>query len=532
MPVISSVLNAIGPSLITAAVTSLGLPGAGVIAGLPRLASLFAGPIDPGQGFSGASAVPQGTRIAELFQLQTNLRVQTAADPRIRAGFTGVPVGQGLSGLPGEGGSLEVPAPKRRPRGIGIASINAAVLGRTEEGRARLETEFAVIPTATPRDPTVGRSVGIGSPSPLLRKARESLLAATQTALSFDPAVAALGEERIAQIMAAPARTVGTPTQGPARFLSGLIDIPALFQKRELDARPAELAEARELAATQSLQNPFFNAVIQAFNAGQLPGAEVSPALRTALGAPRALTGAGVPPRAATRPGGGPTQSAPTAPARSTTMPHLPSGLPHPIDALKTFPSAGGFSGILADLTTTTIPSQTRRSTTMPNVPTGPAAATTGGFGGFLSGLTDVVGALTPLALPFINRAAQPTVNVPQFAPAQFSPVSMPGGAPVGGGIGRPLNVGFPGEGSFAAQPVGLFGALGAATGLGGGACIVPTASAPTMRLPSRVDVPTTDAAGNQRFTTFKNMGRPVLWSGDLATVKRVRRIAGKLGKR
>ncbi len=58
-------------------------------------------------------------------------------------------------------------------------------------------------------------------------------------------------------------------------------------------------------------------------------------------------------------------------------------------------------------------------------------------------------------------------------------------------------------------------------------ACISPRLSQ-TMRLPSRVDVPTTDAAGNLRFTTFKNMGRPLLWSGDVAAAKRVRRVASK----
>ncbi len=32
----------------------------------------------------------------------------------------------------------------------------------------------------------------------------------------------------------------------------------------------------------------------------------------------------------------------------------------------------------------------------------------------------------------------------------------------------------------------------------------------------------TVDRSGNVRFTTFKNMGRPLLWSGDLAASKRV----------
>lgn len=54
-----------------------------------------------------------------------------------------------------------------------------------------------------------------------------------------------------------------------------------------------------------------------------------------------------------------------------------------------------------------------------------------------------------------------------------------------------------------------------------GATCISPMQRTST-RLPSRVDVPN----GRGGFVTFKNMGRPVLWSGDLAACKRVRRVA------
>ena len=70
--------------------------------------------------------------------------------------------------------------------------------------------------------------------------------------------------------------------------------------------------------------------------------------------------------------------------------------------------------------------------------------------------------------------------------------------------------------------------------GSAGMACIPPGSATiqqrPSMgmRLPSRVDVPTIDRSGNVRFTTFKNMGRPLLWSGDLAASKRVRKVAAK----
>ena len=92
-------------------------------------------------------------------------------------------------------------------------------------------------------------------------------------------------------------------------------------------------------------------------------------------------------------------------------------------------------------------------------------------------------------------------------------PGAMPGGAPL------PF---FGGQG-----PLGL--PSGAQTGSAlGGACIVPSVGT-SLRLPSRVDVPSPDG---RTFVTFRNMGRPVLWSGDFAASKRVKRIAGRAKRR
>ena len=60
-----------------------------------------------------------------------------------------------------------------------------------------------------------------------------------------------------------------------------------------------------------------------------------------------------------------------------------------------------------------------------------------------------------------------------------------------------------------------------------GSTCITPRATG-GLRLPSRVDVPTVDAQGNTRFTTYRNMGRPVLWSGDAACAKRFAKLTGR----
>lgn len=62
----------------------------------------------------------------------------------------------------------------------------------------------------------------------------------------------------------------------------------------------------------------------------------------------------------------------------------------------------------------------------------------------------------------------------------------------------------------------------------GGPTCIVPQATTGQLRLPSRVDVPT----GDGKFVTFRNMGRPVLWSGDFAASKRVNKVAGRARRR
>jgi len=100
-------------------------------------------------------------------------------------------------------------------------------------------------------------------------------------------------------------------------------------------------------------------------------------------------------------------------------------------------------------------------------------------------------------------------------APMAQVPTSLPGGAPIYGptsGTQGPLNTN-----NMCVVP--------------GGAQIRQRAGT-SMRLPSTVDVPTVDRSGNVRFTTFKNMGRPVLYSGDYAAAKRVNKVASKARRR
>ena len=159
---------------------------------------------------------------------------------------------------------------------------------------------------------------------------------------------------------------------------------------------------------------------------------------------------------------------------------------------------------------------------------------TGGGFSGFLGGLTDLASAIAPIASPFIQRALAPSINVANI------PQAFPGGAPIGGGgfqqasllgtlgqFGRRIlpDVGIGlGLGGLAALGTGLFAGEG---GGGMATCISPTLRQ-SMRLPARVDVPKQDAAGNLTFVTYKNMGRPLLFQGDLAATKRVRKVAAR----
>lgn len=160
-----------------------------------------------------------------------------------------------------------------------------------------------------------------------------------------------------------------------------------------------------------------------------------------------------------------------------------------------------------------------------------------------------------------INFPQFPQINFPQFPGFPFPSASGPGAGGVGGSGSMPnISTSFLGDaGGFdrliqggidilstltrqppSALPGGapLFGEGFRLPNLGfdlpmvdivrqGATCITPRATS-GMRLPSRVDVPTQDSAGNVRFTTFKNMGRPVLWTGDFAAAKRVRKVAGR----
>lgn len=156
---------------------------------------------------------------------------------------------------------------------------------------------------------------------------------------------------------------------------------------------------------------------------------------------------------------------------------------------------------------TTTFP-QTTGVVPMPNVPT--LVAGLPGSGGLFGGGGGILDSLLGAAPSIISALGLGGSSGGGGSVAQ--PVAMPGGAPIA----------IPAV--FGMEQGGFGGAVG---GFLGGTCITPRASQ-SLRLPSRVDVPTVDSSGNMRFTTFKNVGRPVLWTGDIAIAKRVKKIAGR----
>jgi len=140
-----------------------------------------------------------------------------------------------------------------------------------------------------------------------------------------------------------------------------------------------------------------------------------------------------------------------------------------------------------------------------------------------------------PMIPTFVTDTIEQLIGIAPQILSQFGigNAALPGGAPV---AQIPVFQNLP----TVAQPVNLPARIGTAIGggmlggmLGGGGnggvtCITPTVGT-TARLPSRVDVPSPDG---RTFVTFRNMGRPVLWSGDFAAAKRVKRIAGRAKRR
>lgn len=143
----------------------------------------------------------------------------------------------------------------------------------------------------------------------------------------------------------------------------------------------------------------------------------------------------------------------------------------------------------------------------MPIIPTSPTS--------FFGGVTDFLGDLAPLVQTGINIAGQFGAG-PAAGGFQTvgNAVAMPGGAPLGGGFQQTVGIPF-----YDLVP-------------DGSTAITPTAGSCGPRLPSTVDVPYTTASGHKRIAHYKNLGRAVLYQGDFAAAKRVKKVGAKARRR
>jgi len=65
-----------------------------------------------------------------------------------------------------------------------------------------------------------------------------------------------------------------------------------------------------------------------------------------------------------------------------------------------------------------------------------------------------------------------------------------------------------------------------------GRASITPRESGGGVRLPATVTFAVPTPSGGTRMVTYRNMGRPILYTGDLAAVRRVNRVASRARRR
>ncbi len=133
--------------------------------------------------------------------------------------------------------------------------------------------------------------------------------------------------------------------------------------------------------------------------------------------------------------------------------------------------------------------------------------------------ITEGIENLLPSIISVIGALNPPDIRFPGPFP------QVPAGPVLGGGL-LPTPVSTMPRLPTVARPVGLIPELGIPfvdVVREGTVCITPRVSQ-AARLPSRVDVPT----GDNRFVTFKNMGAPILFAGDVAAARRVRRVGRK----
>ncbi len=147
---------------------------------------------------------------------------------------------------------------------------------------------------------------------------------------------------------------------------------------------------------------------------------------------------------------------------------------------------------------------------------------------------------------PPIAGGAGPFIPTTQPFQQQFGTSGLPGGVlpptsvqqagilpELPAFVGEALQTGA--EALLGGTPAGAFLGIGeqpvAIPSVRGLATITPQMRT-SSRLPSVVQFAVPTPSGGTRLVTYKNMGRPILYSGDLAAVRRVRRVAARAKRR
>lgn len=397
----------------------------------------------------------------------------------------------GVAALPLLIGALIPPGPFRPFQGTNVLppGTNVAQFGITAN-EGVIPERFTVPRLQTP-DLFLGRKLTGRAKPGSLQERNERLAVAARAALSFSPGQAALGEGILqdfeietARLRANPPRLISGAEQAN-KGVRSINQVSPAIQRLQfsqlLDNRVKDLALARSKQADRAAKDPVFAAISQAFGAGGIPSGQASQAFLAAFPAPA------------------------QAPAPPTLIPQPEA--PTPVGVAPITPIS-------------------QEVPTMATVPTT-------GLGGFFEGLGGIIQASTPLLQTIL----------PAVLGQQRQPVFL-GGGPALAGQQIPGVFGDPriAQATAAGALLPTLGGIGAgiigggiADFFGGGGgnanCITPQVGT-TLRLPSRIDVPSPSSKpGSLRFVTYKNMGAPVLFRGDLAACKRVRRV-GRMVKK
>ena len=154
------------------------------------------------------------------------------------------------------------------------------------------------------------------------------------------------------------------------------------------------------------------------------------------------------------------------------------------------------------------------------------------GIGGFLGSAVDTFGGIFETLQPAIETGLGIAGAVGAF-PSGPAGTSQPSPSRPATNPGTMLALGNPADPTR--NPAdNLFAQVGQPNVTRGGSMsfpVVPNQSC-RSRYPSMFQTIVQTPSGGQRVLTYKNMGAPILYSGDLAAKKRVNRVRSRLGKR